>query len=196
MIVADGLLWLIRHGETEWSRSGAHTGRTDIPLTATGQRQAEDLRERLQQRRFAFVLTSPLQRARETCRLAGYGGVAEVSEDLLEWDYGAYEGRTTAEIQQKVPGWSIWTGSVPNGETAEEVAARTRRVIDRVISAQEDTALFAHGHVLRILAACWLGLPPDAGRFFVLSTAAVSILGYEHHVRVIHAWNLTGSVRI
>jgi broad specificity phosphatase PhoE len=182
-------IWLIRHGETEWTVSGAHTGRTDIPLTVRGERDAAALGHCLAGRRFALVLTSPLQRARETCRLAGYGDAARIEPDLQEWDYGAYEGRTSAEIQKEVPGWTIWSGPVPQGETIEAVAARARRVIERAVAADGDVALCAHGHVLRVLTACWLGLPPDGGRFFALGTASLSILGYEHTTRVIRQWN-------
>jgi len=182
-------IWLIRHGETEWSRTGRHTGRTDLPLTPLGERQAAALGRHLDGRPFALVLTSPLGRARETCRLAGYGEVAELTEDLLEWDYGDYEGRTTAEIRADVPGWSIWTGAVPHGETAEQVARRVQRVIAQAVVAAGDVALFAHAHVLRILTACWLGLPPAAGRLFALGPASSSVLGYERESRVIALWN-------
>ena len=182
-------IWLLRHGETEWSKSGQHTGRTDMPLTDAGRHQAEALGRHLGRRPFALVLTSPLQRARETCRLAGYGDVAAVTDDLLEWDYGIYEGRRTADIQAEQPGWSIWTTSVPRGETVEQVGERVRRVIERAVAAPGDVALFAHAHVLRILAASWLGLPPAGGRLFALGTAAISVLGYEHETRVISVWN-------
>jgi len=148
-----GELWLIRHGETAWSRSGQHTGRTDIPLTEQGERQAVLLGRRLAGREFALVLTSPLQRARETCRLAGYGGAAREEPDLREWDYGVYEGRTTGEIRQEAPGWTIWSAAVRDGESAEEVGARGDRIIARCAEVGGDVALFAHGHVLRILAA-------------------------------------------
>ncbi len=182
-------IWLIRHGETQWSASGAHTGRTDIPLTAAGEQQAAAIANCLAGRRFALVLSSPLQRARETCRLAGYGQAAHLEPDLREWDYGAYEGRTSAEIQREAPGWTIWTGPVPKGETIQEVAARASRVIERALAAGGDAALFAHGHLLRVLTACWLGLPPDGGKLFALGTASVSILGHEHEARVIRQWN-------
>jgi len=182
-------IWLIRHGATEWSVSGAHTGRTDIPLTPAGERSATQAGRFLAGRSFALVLTSPLQRARETCRLAGYGDVAQIDPDLREWDYGAYEGRTSAEIQQTAPGWTIWTAPVPQGETIQQVAARARRVIERASAAGGDVALFAHGHLLRVLTACWLGLPPDAGRFFALGTGSLSVLGYERDTRVISLWN-------
>lgn len=182
-------LWLIRHGETEWSVSKRHTGRTDIALTATGERQAAALGRHLARRTFARVLCSPLKRARETCRLAGYSDVAICTDDLLEWDYGAYEGLTTSEIRADVPGWSIWTGSVPGGETIEQVGNRAEQVIKQALAVDGDVALFAHAHILRILTACWLGLPPDAGRLFSLSTASVSVLGNERETRVISGWN-------
>jgi len=187
---SDPEIWLIRHGETAWSLSGQHTGRTDLPLTPAGETHAGEIGRELAGRPFALVLTSPLQRARETCRLAGYGGVAQVEPDLSEWDYGAYEGRTSAQIQESVPGWNIWTSPVPQGETIQQVAARASRVIERAAKAGGDVALFAHGHVLRILTACWLGLPPDGGRLFALGTASVSVLGYERETRVISQWNL------
>ncbi|HZA66023.1 MAG TPA: histidine phosphatase family protein [Geminicoccaceae bacterium] len=182
-------IWLFRHGETEWSRSGQHTGRTDLPLTAAGRRRAQAIGRRLSGRPFALVLSSPLLRALETCRLAGYGDLAEITPDLMEWDYGAYEGRRTVDIQQERPGWSLWRDGVPDGETVEQVGAHAREVIETAQAAGGDVALFAHGHVLRVLSACWLGLPPDAGRLFALGTAAVSVLGYEHDTRVIVKWN-------
>jgi probable phosphoglycerate mutase len=182
-------IWLVRHGETEWSKSGQHTGRTDIPLTAMGEQQAQALGRHLAGNRFALVLTSPLGRARETCRLAGFGAVAEVSDDLLEWDYGIYEGRTTAAVRVEQPGWSIWTTSIPKGETVEQVGERTRRVIARAEAVDGDVALFAHAHVLRILTACWIELPPIHGRNLMLGTASLSRLGYERQTRVIEVWN-------
>jgi broad specificity phosphatase PhoE len=187
-------IWLIRHGETEWSLSGQHTGRTDISLTPAGQREAAAIGRYLAGRPFALVLTSPLQRARETCQIAGYGAVAQTEPDLCEWDYGGYEGRTSIEIQKQAPGWTIWTTPVPGGETIQQVAERARRVIARALAAVPegvgDVAFFSHGHLLRTLTACWLGLPPDAGRFFALGTASVSVLGYEREVSVISRWNL------
>ncbi len=182
-------LWLIRHGETEWSATRRHTGRTDVALTPTGERQAAALGRHLAGRPFALVLCSPLQRARETCRLAGYGGVAKFTNDLLEWDYGVYEGRTTSEIRKEVAGWSIWTGRVPGGETIEQVALRAERAIKQALAAEGHVALFAHAHILRILTSCWLGLPPDASRLFALDTASLSVLGYERETRVITVWN-------
>lgn len=187
-------LWLIRHGETTWSRSGRHTGRTDLPLTDAGQEAAAVLGRVLQQRQFALVLTSPLQRARETCRLAGYGAAAQLEPNLREWDYGDYEGRSTAEIRKNLPKWNLWDSGVPNGETIHKVAERARAVIDRSRMAGGEVALFAHGHILRILAACWLGLPPDAGRLFALDTASISVLGYERDTPVIRRWNDTVGV--
>jgi probable phosphoglycerate mutase len=182
-------VWLFRHGDTEWSVSGQHTGRTDLPLTAGGRRRAQAVGRRLAGRPFARVLSSPLARALETCRLAGYGEVAELSPDLMEWDYGVYEGRRTVDIQQERPGWSLWQDGVPGGETIDEVAARTRRIIGLAEAADGDVALFAHSHVLRVLTARWLGLAPDAGQRFTLGTAAVSVLGYERETRVIVKWN-------
>ncbi len=184
-----GELWLIRHGETEWSLSGAHTGRTDLPLTPAGEIQAAAIGRLLAARPFAVVLTSPMQRARETCRIAGYDAAARVDPNLAEWNYGAYEGRTTTQIREEAPGWTIWTGGVPAGETIDQVAARARQVIARALESGGDAALFAHGHILRILAACWLGLPATAGQFLALSTASLSILGYERETRVIARWN-------
>jgi len=182
-------LWLVRHGETEWSKSGQHTGRTDVPLTETGRAQAKALGELLGGHEFARVLTSPLSRAADTCRLAGYGDRAEATDDLREWDYGDYEGEKTVDIRKSRPGWTIWSGDVPEGETAEQVAARAQLVIDRTSTAGGDVALFAHGHVLRVLAATWLGLPPRSGRLFALGTATLSVLGHERETRVISLWN-------
>jgi broad specificity phosphatase PhoE len=185
-----GNLWLIRHGETEWSRSGAHTGRTDLPLTDKGRERAKVLGGLLKGRRFALVLTSPMERARETCRLAGYGDGAVIEPNLREWDYGDYEGRTTSDIRKERPGWSLWKDGVPNGETVEQVGERAREVIGRATGVEGDAALFAHGHILRILAACWSGLPPLDGKLLVLGTASISILGYERETRAITLWNL------
>jgi broad specificity phosphatase PhoE len=184
-------IWIVRHGETDWSRRGRHTGRTDAPLTATGEREAMGLRRWFGGKRFALVLSSPLSRAWETCRLAGYGDVARAEDDLREWDYGFYEGRTTAEIQHEMPGWTIWDGEVPGGETAAEVGRRADRIIRQATEAGGDVALFAHGHLLRVLAARWLGLWPTEGRLFALGTSSIGVLGYEKDFRVIRAWNLT-----
>lgn len=185
----ESRLWLIRHGETEWSLSGAHTGRTDVPLTPKGEERALAIGAYLHRREFAAVFVSPMRRALDTCRLAGYGDVAEILPDLQEWDYGDYEGRTTADIRKEAPGWSLWDTGAPGGENIEHVAERARRVMDRALSAEGDVALFAHGHILRILAACWLGLQPVAGALFALSTATISVLGYERETRVISRWN-------
>lgn len=182
-------IWLVRHGETEWSRSGQHTSRTDLALTPNGERQAAGLKQMLAGHTFALVLASPMKRAIETCRLVGL--TPEISEDLGEWDYGDYEGLTTTEIQKRVPGWTVWTGTAPNGETAEQVATRAERVLSRALTAGGDAALFGHGHLLRVLAACWIGLQPLGGRLLALSTASLSVLGYERETRVIRLWNQT-----
>ena len=182
-------IYLIRHGETAWSLSGQHTGNTDIALTERGRQQAVALGKFFNGRSFARVLCSPLSRAYETCQLAGYGAVAERTDDLKEWNYGIYEGKKTIDIQQQEPGWSIWNTPVPQGESPVEVAARTQRLIQLAAAADGDTALFAHGHVLRILAACWVGLAPSDGRLFALGTASVSILGWEHATRVLEVLN-------
>jgi broad specificity phosphatase PhoE len=184
-----GEIWLIRHGETAWTRSGAHTGRTDIPLTDNGRREASALARLLGGHPFALVLTSPMQRAVETCRLSGCGQSAEVDPDLREWDYGDYEGISTSQIHQTRPDWGLWKDGAPNGETVEHVGQRADVVIGRALAAGGDVALFAHGHFLRILTARWLGLTPDCGRLFALSTATVSRLGYERETRVITRWN-------
>lgn len=186
----DRELWLIRHGETAWSLSGAHTGRTDIKLTKTGEERAMKIRTTLAGHSFAEVLTSPLQRARKTCELAGFGDKAQIEPNLAEWDYGSYEGRTTDDIHRDRPGWDLFRDGVPDGETIDQVAVRAQAVIDRALQADGDVALFAHGHILRILAACWLGLAPDAARFFALGTAGISTLGHERETRVIVRWNL------
>jgi probable phosphoglycerate mutase len=183
-------IWLVRHGETEWSRSGRHTGRTDVPLTERGEREASALKRRLGDHRFSLVLSSPLARAWETCRRAGYGDVAVRSDDLVEWDYGAYEGRTSEEIRAEVPGWSLWADGVPGGETADQVADRARRVVARAAQAGGDVAIFAHGHILRVLAACWVGSPAREGRVLALGTASIGVLGWEDGDRVIRTWNL------
>lgn len=182
-------LWLIRHGETEWSLSGAHTSRTDIPLTERGRERATAIRDYLRHKEFSLVLTSPRQRAYETCRIAGYGDTAQVDPDLSEWDYGEYEGRTTAEIRKQEPGWSVWNSEIRGGEALTEVAARAQKVIDRCIAAGGQVALFSHAHLLRILAVTWLELPPEMGRLFVLGTGSVSTVSFERENRVIESWN-------
>ena len=186
---------LVRHGETEWSRAGKHTGRTDVPLTERGQQQARAVGDALNARRFALALTSPLARALETCRLAGFGDTALEREDLREWDYGAYEGRTTAEIRNDRPGWSLWRDGAPDGETAAQVGDRADRVVAEARSVDGNVILFAHGHLLRVLAARWLGLEPSAGKLFALDPATISILGYEREIAVIQLWN-EGAVRL
>jgi probable phosphoglycerate mutase len=180
---------VVRHGETQWSLDGRHTGRTDIPLTERGREEARRLAGRLARLQFARVLVSPLQRALETCRLAGFGDVAEVCEDLAEWDYGAYEGETMAEIQTQRPGWSLWDDGPPGGESADDVGRRADRVIAGLRPLRGDALLFAHGHVLRILAARWLALAPRDGRLFALDAAGMGFLGYEHAVPVLARWN-------
>lgn len=185
-------LWLIRHGETEWSLGKKHTGRTDIALTEHGRRRAEELRDYLSGMEFAAVFTSPLKRARETCAIAGFGDVAKVDDGLLEWDYGVHEGRTTEEIRAEAPGWSVWKDEIAGGETVERVGERADEVIARALAAGGEggrVALFAHAHILRVLAARWIGLGADGGKFFVLGTGSVSLLGWERETRVIQAWN-------
>ena len=182
-------LWLVRHGETEWARLGRHTGRTDVQLTSIGQSQAVALATQLRGIPFADVRSSPRSRALDTARLAGFGDRVIVDDDLAEWDYGADEGRTSADIRVERPGWTIWSDGVRDGETIEEVAARADRVIDRARGIDGDTLCFAHGHILRIIAARWLGLAPTAGALFALSTATVSILGWERETAVILRWN-------
>jgi broad specificity phosphatase PhoE len=180
---------LARHGETEWSRSGKHTGRTDVPLTDAGIRHAEALRPRLEGRAFGAVFTSPMSRATDTCRLAGLGKGAQQRDELLEWNYGEYEGVTTPEIHERRPGWLLWRDGCPGGETAAEVGARVDRLIAHLRGHDGDVALFAHGHVLRVLGARWVELPPEAGSVLYLSTATLSVLGYEREASVIRLWN-------
>jgi broad specificity phosphatase PhoE len=186
---------LVRHGETDWSRDGKHTGHTDVRLTERGQEQARVVGDALRSRDFAVVLTSPLSRAVETCRLAGFGDRAEQRDDLTEWDYGAYEGRTTPEVREERPGWTLWRDGVPGGEPIEQVAARVDRVIEEIRVADGDALLFAHGHVLRVLTARWLALEPGAGALFALDPATLSTLGYEREMPVIRLWNRPISTR-
>lgn len=183
-------IWLVRHGETEWARLGRHTGRTDIPLTAAGRDQALALGSHLAGRTFQLVLTSPLSRAAETASLAGFPD-AVLAPDLMEWDYGALEGRTSADIRESFEGWTIWTGPWPKAETVDEVGARAERVIARCLepSVTGDCLLFAHGHLLRILAARWLRQPAVGGSMFALGTATVGILGWDRLNPVIETWN-------
>lgn len=185
------ILYVVRHGETEWSLSGRHTGLTDLPLTRRGEREAEGLRGRLQGMTFGRVLTSPLQRAARTCELAGFGGVAERDPDLVEWDYGRYDGRRTSEIRAEHPGWNVFRDGCPGGEMPEQVGARADRVAGRVRAIPGDVLIFSSGHFLRVLAARWLGLEAAAGRHFVLGTAGLGALGYEHDRSepVMRLWN-------
>jgi len=190
------VVYLARHGETAWSLSGQHTGRTDLPLTESGERNAHQLGERLKGLTFARVFTSPLKRAARTCELAGFGGAAEVDRDLLEWDYGDYEGRRSAEIHAERPAWQLFRDGCPGGESPDQVDVRAGRVVRRVRAQNGDVLLFSSGHFLRVLAARWLGLEPGAGRYFLLSTASLSALGYEHNPSqpVIRLWNDTRHV--
>jgi broad specificity phosphatase PhoE len=190
------MLYLARHGETAWSLTGQHTGRTDLPLTECGECNARRLGERLAGRTFAKVFTSPLQRAIRTCKLAGVAATAEVDRDLLEWDYGKYEGLRTAEIHASRPEWQLFRDGCPGGESPDQVSARADRVVSRVRAIKGDVLIFSSGHFLRTLAARWLGLEPAAGRFFLLSTASLSALGYEHTLSqpVIRLWDDTRHV--
>jgi len=187
---------LIRHGETTWSLTGQHTGRTDLPLTANGEHRVSLLRVRLQVIKFSHVLASPLQRARRTCELAGFGSVARPDPDLQEWDYGAYEGLTTREIHAKQPGWNVFQDGCPGGESVEEVSQRADRVIGSLHALDGSVAVFSHGHFLRALAVRWIGLPLLDGRHFALDTGSVSILGYDPsngRTPVISLWNAGAS---
>jgi probable phosphoglycerate mutase len=189
-------IYLARHGETAWSLTGQHTGVTDLPLTKRGEHNAARLGERLATLSFAKVLTSPLQRAARTCELAGFGAVAEVDRDLLEWNYGDYEGLRTAEIHAKRPDWDLFRDGCPNGESPEQIGARADRVVNRVRAIKGNVLIFSSGHFLRVLAARWLGLEPFAGKFFMLSTASLSGLSYENDVShpAIQFWNDTQHV--
>jgi len=186
-------VWIVRHAETAWSRARRHTGRTDVPLTDEGRAAARALAPALAGRAFARVLTSPLSRARETCELAGLGAAAVDREELVEWDYGAYERITTEEIRRERPHWFLWRDGCPDGETAFDVGRRVDGVIDELVELTDtdggDAILFAHSHVLRVLAARWIGLPPGDGALLTLDTASVSVLGWEREVRVLRRWN-------
>lgn len=184
-------VYLARHGETAWSLSGQHTGLADLPLTERGEDNARSLGERLAGLTFARIFTSPLQRARRTCELAGFGTVVEIDPDLVEWHYGEYEGKRTDEIRKERPDWQLFRDGCPGGETVAEVGARADRVLPRLRSAGGDVLVFSSGHFLRVLAARWLGLEPSAGQLFVLNTATLSILGYEHarDEPVVRLWN-------
>ena len=197
MSVALPVVYLARHGETAWSLSGQHTGRTDIPLTERGEHHARVLGERLRGLTFAKVFTSPLQRAARTCELAGFGAGAEIDHGLLEWNYGAYEGRTSADIHAERPDWHLFRDGCPDGESPDQVGARADRVVSRVRAIEGNALLFSSGHILRVLAARWLGLEAAAGRYFLLGTASLSVLAYEHNNRsepVIRLWNDTRHV--
>ena len=186
---APARLVAVRHGATQWSRAGRHTGRTDLPLLEDGRLEAEELGRRLAGHEFGLVLASPMRRARQTCDIAGFGPQAEGCVDLCEWDYGAYEGRTTDDIGAERPGWSLWSDGVPGGETAQEVGARADRVISRVRDRTGDVLAFAHAHVLRVVAARWVGLPATAGALFTLAPATISVLGWERDTAVVSRWN-------
>lgn len=186
-------LWLLRHGATAWAREGRHTGSTDLPLLAEGEEEARQLAPLLAAHRFDAVLVSPLQRARRTCELAGLGDRAELCDDLREWDYGAYEGITTAEIRRTVPGWTVWSHPCPGGDSAAAVEARCQRLIALALGrlgSEGRVALFAHGHILRSLAGCWLGLGVAGGALLVFDTGCVSVLGQERQQRALLRWNV------
>jgi broad specificity phosphatase PhoE len=191
MATSFSVIYLARHGETAWTVSGQHTGLTDIPLTERGAANARRLGERLKGLTFARVFTSPLQRASRTCELAGFGSVAEIDPDLVEWDYGQYEGLTTAEIRKKQPDWEIFRDGCPGGESAADVGVRADRVISRARAVNADVLLFSSSHFLRVLGARWLRLDASAGRYFLLNTAALSVVGYEHDKNepVLRTWN-------
>jgi len=182
-------VFAIRHGETEWSLGGQHTGTTDIPLTDKGRPLAERMRPALAREAFALVLCSPMQRSRETCALTGLGDKAVIDADLAEWNYGQYEGLTPKQIQERRPGWLIFRDGCPGGESPEQVGVRVDRVIERARAAQGDVALFAHGHVLRVLAARWIGQPAGSGQHFLLDTGTLCILGYYHDIPAVKVWN-------
>jgi broad specificity phosphatase PhoE len=190
------VIYLARHGETAWSLSGQHTGRTDLPLTERGERNTRALGERLRGLAFTKVFTSPLQRAVRTCELAGYGSVAEIDSDLVEWDYGQYEGRRTAEIHAERPDWQLFRDGCPGGESPNQVGARADRLVGRVRAIKGDVLVFSSGHFLRVLAAGWLGLDAAGGRYLLLSTASLSALSYEHNLAqpAIRLWNETRHV--
>ena len=186
---SPGEVVLVRHGETEWTLSGQHTGRTDIPLTERGRKQARLLQPLLSTANFALVLSSPLQRARETCELAGLGPRMEIEPDLMEWDYGEYEGITSKQIKRTAPNWMVFTDGCPGGETPEQVGARVDRLIHRIRPVAGRVALFAHGHLLRVFVARWIGFPPSAGQHFLLDTSTVGVLGYYQGVPAVKRWN-------
>ncbi len=182
-------VYALRHGETEWSLNGQHTGLTDLPLTEKGRQNAKRLKPWLSERKFAKVFTSPLQRAKQTCELSGVGQQAESDPDLVEWDYGDYEGLTTPEIYQKCPNWSVFTHGCPGGETPQQVRDRVERVITKIRATKGDVVIFAHGHLLRVLTVRWLNMPVENGNHFDLDTATVNVLGYYHSSPAIQVWN-------
>jgi len=184
-----GRVFAVRHGETAWSLSGQHTGTTDIPLTERGRALATLLEPVLHRTTFALVLTSPLARARETCELCGFAGAAKIDADLVEWNYGEYEGITSAKIHETRPGWMVFNDGAPGGESPADVAARVDRVIEKVRAVDGNVLIFAHGHLLRVLAARWLGLPPAAGQYFLLDTGTLNILSSYHGVPALETWN-------
>jgi broad specificity phosphatase PhoE len=190
------VVYLARHGETAWSISGQHTGLTDLPLTDRGERNARRLADRLRGLSFRKVFTSPLQRAMRTCELAGFGAQAEIDRDLLEWNYGEYEGRRTEDIHTERPDWQLFRDGCPGGESPDQVGARADRVVKRVREIQDNVLIFSSGHILRVLSARWLGLEPAGGKYFLLSTASLSALGYEHNLSqpAIQLWNDTNHV--
>ena len=191
MVIGQRQIWLLRHGATEWALSGRHTGNTDVPLLPEGEAEAKALSPILETHQFAAVFSSPLQRARHTCALAGLGNRMQILDDIIEWDYGDYEGITTATIRETVPDWTVWTHPCPNGESAAQVQIRCERAIETAITTKGDgdIALFAHGHILRALAGTWIGLGASGGALLQLGTASVSILGWEHGHRTISRWN-------
>ncbi|WP_413297353.1 histidine phosphatase family protein [Synechococcus sp. MIT S9452] len=188
-MAASQSIWLLRHGATEWSRNGRHTGSSDIPLLPEGEEEAKALAPRLRGQAFAQVWVSPLQRARRTCELAGLSDRAEVHQDLREWDYGDYEGITTKEIRQTVPNWSVWSHGCPGGEDATAVTARCQRLIDQLLTIEGDVALFAHGHILRSLAGTWMEQGACGGKHLILGTGTYSVLGFERENRALKHWN-------
>jgi broad specificity phosphatase PhoE len=183
-------LWLIRHGETAWTLSKQHTGRNDIPMTEAGEKHASALKNLLNGKTFEQVFVSPLRRAKDTCRLAGYSSAAKITPEIMEWDYGDYEGKTPEEIRREIPDWTIWNHGCPGGETLDEVAGRAKKIISQLMEIKGDVALFSHGHFLRILTACLLELPPVTARLLMLDTSSVSILCHDNGRIVIKNWNV------
>lgn len=183
-------LWLIRHGETAWTLSKQHTGRNDIPMTQAGEKHASALKHLLNGKTFQQVFVSPLRRAQDTCRLAGYSSTAKITPEIMEWDYGDYEGRTPDEIRREIPDWTIWNHGCPGGESLDQVAGRAQKIISELLEINGDVALFSHGHFLRILTACLLELPPATARLLMLDTSSISILAHDNGSIVIKNWNV------